>query len=84
MAFFSSLGEKINHAFSKLTNRGKLTELEIKYGKTNLRQKTVDFHNFLFEETVNCDKILADGNHVPRVEERKAELDFLLSDWSTK
>ena len=27
-----------------------LTELEIKYGKTNLRQKTVDFHNFLFEE----------------------------------
>ena len=84
MAVFQGLSEKLNHIFSKMTKKGRLTELEIKYGKTNLRQKTVDFHNFLFEETVKCDKILADGNHVPRVEERKAELDFLLSDWSTK
>ncbi|MBE7073706.1 MAG: signal recognition particle protein [Clostridiales bacterium] len=30
MALFSSLSEKFNHIFSKLTKRGKLTELEIK------------------------------------------------------
>ena len=30
MAVFSSLSEKITHIFSKLTNRGRLTELEIK------------------------------------------------------
>ena len=30
MALFSGLGEKLNHVFTKLTNRGKLTELEIK------------------------------------------------------
>lgn len=30
MALFSGLSEKLNHIFSKLTNRGKLTELEIK------------------------------------------------------
>lgn len=30
MALFSSLAEKFNHIFSKLTKRGKLTELEIK------------------------------------------------------
>ncbi|MDD4211234.1 MAG: signal recognition particle protein [Clostridia bacterium] len=30
MAIFSSISEKLNHTFSKLTNRGKLTELEIK------------------------------------------------------
>lgn len=37
MAFFSSLGEKINHAFSKLTSRGKLTELEIKQAMREIR-----------------------------------------------
>lgn len=58
-----------------------LTEQEIKYGKTNLRQKSVDFHKFLFEETVKCDKILVNGNHVPEVERRKAELDLLLANW---
>ena len=30
MAIFSSLSEKLNHAFSKIINRGKLTSLEIK------------------------------------------------------
>lgn len=30
MALFSSLGEKLSHVFSKLVNRGRLTELEIK------------------------------------------------------
>ena len=37
MAFFSSLGEKINHAFSKLVNRGKLTDLEIKQAMREIR-----------------------------------------------
>ncbi|MCI6542352.1 MAG: signal recognition particle receptor subunit alpha, partial [Firmicutes bacterium] len=30
MAIFSNLSEKLNHAFSKIINRGKLTSLEIK------------------------------------------------------
>ena len=30
MALFGTLGEKLNHAFSKITKRGTLTELEIK------------------------------------------------------
>ena len=30
MALFSGLSEKLGHVFSKLTNRGRLTELEVK------------------------------------------------------
>lgn len=37
MAVFSSLGEKLNHVFSKLTKRGKLTELEIKQAMREIR-----------------------------------------------
>ncbi len=37
MAFFSALGEKLNHIFSKLVNRGKLTELEIKSAMREIR-----------------------------------------------
>ena len=37
MALFSNLSEKINHIFSKLTNRGKLTELEIKEAMREIR-----------------------------------------------
>lgn len=37
MAGFSSLGEKLNHIFSKLTKRGKLTELEIKQAMREVR-----------------------------------------------
>ncbi len=37
MAMFSNLGEKINHTFSKLTKRGKLTELEIKEAMREIR-----------------------------------------------
>ena len=37
MGLFSSLGEKLNHIFSKLTNRGKLTELEIKQAMREVR-----------------------------------------------
>ena len=37
MALFSSLQEKFNHIFSKLTKRGKLTELEIKEAMREVR-----------------------------------------------
>lgn len=37
MAVFSSLGEKLNHVFSKMTKRGKLTELEIKQSMREIR-----------------------------------------------
>ena len=34
---FASLSEKLNHVFSKLTKRGKLTELEIKQAMREIR-----------------------------------------------
>ena len=37
MALFGSLSEKINHAFSKLKNKGALTELEIKNAMREVR-----------------------------------------------
>ena len=37
MAIFSSLSEKFNHIFSKLTKRGRLTELEIKEAMREVR-----------------------------------------------
>ena len=37
MALFGNLSEKLNHIFSKLTNRGKLTELEIKQAMREIR-----------------------------------------------
>lgn len=37
MALFSSLGEKLNHVFSKLTKKGRLTELEIKQAMREIR-----------------------------------------------
>jgi len=37
MGMFGSLGEKLNHIFSKLTKRGKLTELEIKQAMREVR-----------------------------------------------
>ena len=37
MALFSSLSEKFNHIFSKLTKRGRLTELEIKTAMREVR-----------------------------------------------
>lgn len=37
MSMFSSLGEKLNHIFSKLTKRGRLTELEIKQAMREVR-----------------------------------------------
>ena len=37
MALFSGLSEKLNHIFSKLKSRGKLTELEIKQAMREIR-----------------------------------------------
>ena len=37
MGLFSSLSEKLSHVFSKLTSRGKLTELEIKQAMREIR-----------------------------------------------
>jgi len=37
VALFSSLSQKINHVFSKLTNKGALTELEIKQAMREIR-----------------------------------------------
>ena len=37
MALFSSLSDRLNHIFSKLTKRGKLTELEIKTAMREVR-----------------------------------------------
>ncbi|MCL2062387.1 MAG: signal recognition particle protein [Firmicutes bacterium] len=37
MGLFSSLGEKLKHIFSKMGNRGKLTELEIKNAMREIR-----------------------------------------------
>ena len=37
MALFGSLSERLNHIFSKLTKRGKLTELEIRTAMREVR-----------------------------------------------
>jgi signal recognition particle subunit SRP54 len=37
MAIFSSLSEKLSHVFTKLTNRGKLTELEVKQAMREIK-----------------------------------------------
>ena len=36
-SLFSNLSERLNHIFSKLTKRGKLTELEIKEAMREVR-----------------------------------------------
>ncbi len=42
MALFSSLSEKFNHIFSKLTKKGKLTELEIKEAMREVRMALLE------------------------------------------
>ncbi|MBR2070372.1 MAG: signal recognition particle receptor subunit alpha, partial [Clostridia bacterium] len=37
MAVFDGLSEKLNHVFSKLKNKGKLTELEIRQAMREIR-----------------------------------------------
>lgn len=65
MAAFLSLGEKLNHVFSKLTKRGKLTELEIKQAMREIRialleadvniKVAKDFINSVSEKAVGQD-----------------------------
>ena len=42
MALFNSLSERFNHIFSKLKNRGRLTELEIKEAKREVRMALLE------------------------------------------
>ena len=60
MALFSGLSEKLNHIFSKLTKRGRLTELEI---KTAMREVRIA----LLEADVNISVV---KDFVNRVSER--------------
>ena len=70
MALFSSLSERLNHIFSKLTKRGKLTELEI---KTAMREVRVA----LLEADVNlkvAKQFIADVSEKPVGQEILASL----------
>ena len=49
MAVFAGLSEKLNHIFSKMTKRGKLTELEIKQAmRANTKRATTIFKPVFF------------------------------------
>ena len=67
MALFASLSERLNHIFSKLTKRGKLTELEI---KTAMREVRIA----LLEADVN---IRVAKDFIARVSERAVGQDIL-------
>lgn len=69
MAVFSSLGEKLNHIFSKMTKRGKLTELEIKQSMREIRIA-------LLEADVNLGVV---KNFVATVSEKAVGQDILKS-----
>ena len=69
MAVFSSLGEKLNHVFSKMTKRGKLTELEIKQAMREIRIA-------LLEADVNLGVV---KNFVAAVSEKAVGQDILIS-----
>lgn len=69
MALFSGLSEKLNHIFSKLTKRGRLTELEI---KTAMREVRIA----LLEADVN---IAVVKDFVSRVSERAVGEEILKS-----
>ena len=69
MALFSGLSEKLNHIFSKLTKRGRLTELEI---KTAMREVRIA----LLEADVNISVV---KEFVARVSERAVGQEILKS-----
>ncbi len=69
MALFSGLSEKLNHIFSKLTKRGRLTELEI---KTAMREVRIA----LLEADVN---ILVAKDFVNKVSEKAVGEEILKS-----
>lgn len=79
MALFGSLGEKLNHIFSKLTKRGKLTELEIKEAMREVRVALLeadvnflvakDFVNKVSEKAIGSDILssLTPGQQVIKI-----------------
>jgi len=69
MGLFSGLSEKLNHIFSKLTKRGRLTELEI---KTAMREVRIA----LLEADVNISVV---KNFVSKVSERAVGQEILKS-----
>ncbi len=69
MALFSGLAEKLNHVFSKLTKRGRLTELEI---KTAMREVRIA----LLEADVNVSVV---KDFVQKVSERAVGQEILKS-----
>ena len=69
MALFSGLSEKLNHIFSKLTKRGRLTELEIKNAMREVRIA-------LLEADVNISVV---KDFVNRVSERAVGEEILKS-----
>ncbi|MBR5388221.1 MAG: signal recognition particle protein [Clostridia bacterium] len=69
MALFSGLSEKLNHIFSKLTKRGRLTELEI---KTAMREVRIA----LLEADVNINVV---KDFVSKVSERAVGQEILKS-----
>ncbi len=79
MGMFESLGERLNHIFSKLRNKGKLTELEIKNAMREVRIALLeadvnfmvakDFINKVSEKAVGEDilKSLTPGQQVIKI-----------------
>ena len=94
MALFSSLSEKFNHIFSKLTKRGRLTELEIKEAMREVRIALLeadvnymvakDFVKNVSEKAVGEEvlKSLTPAQHVIKIV--KDELTTLMSSNSQK
>ena len=69
MGLFSSLSEKLNHVFSKLKNKGKLTDLEIKQAMREVRIA-------LLEADVNFSVV---KDFIARVSEKASGEDILKS-----
>jgi len=79
MSLLSSLGERLNHIFSKLKNKGKLTELEIKTAMREVRVALLeadvnfmvakDFINKVTEKAIGEDilKSLTPGQQVIKI-----------------
>jgi signal recognition particle subunit SRP54 len=57
MGAFSSLSEKLNHVFSKLTKRGRLTELEIKTAMREIRIAILEADVNIFVAKDFCNKV---------------------------
>ena len=66
MALFGSLSERLNHIFSKLTKRGKLTELEIRSAMREVRVALLeaDVNIRVAKDFINKVTELAIGEHI--------------------